>query len=460
MINQIITKKILTIVILIITTFLLVTTPVSSQPMNWKKGEANEFLKMIEKSYLLIHNEKSIITSDAGLEEYLSFAANNNPGLKAAFYQWKAALEKSGYAGSLPDPMFSYGYFVENVETRVGPQKQRFSLKQSIPWFGTLGAKENIAFQSSNMAFQNYQSKKLKLFYRVKSAFYDYYFLGREIKITQENMELLLFWESVARTKYKVALKQHPDVIKAQVELGKLEDRLLTLRDKIRPLEARLKAVLNLNDTTRLSIPLSIKIDEIEVNHDLILEQTLTRNPDLSAIQHLIEKENAGMRLAGKSSYPNFTLGVDYVETGEAVNPLLDESGKDPWMVSVNINLPIWFGKNKSKKNEAKARYLMAEQNLSEAQNQITALTEKILFEYDDALRKLRLYRDGLIPKAEQSLNASYTAYQAGEADFLNVLDAQRVLLNFQLSFDRAKTNLAKKKAELEMLTGYELGIS
>ena len=135
----------------------------------------------------------------------------------------------------------------------------------------------------------------------------------------------------------------------------------------------------------------------------------------------------------------------------------MPESGKDPWGLSVSMNLPIWFGKNKAKKNEARARYRAATERYAETENQLTSLVELKLFEYDDALRKVQLYRDGLVPKAEQSLNAFYTAYQAGEADFLSVLDAQRQLLEFQLQYERSLTNLAKGKAELEVLTGTEL---
>ncbi|MCK5407684.1 MAG: TolC family protein, partial [Candidatus Krumholzibacteria bacterium] len=119
--------------------------------------------------------------------------------------------------------------------------------------------------------------------------------------------------------------------------------------------------------------------------------------------------------------------------------------------------LPIWFGANKSRRQEAEAQYRRAQYNHAEVLNRLRAMTEKIVFEYEDALRKTRLYRDGLLPKAEQSLNANYTAYQAGETDFLNLLDAQRQLLEFQLQFERARSNLAIHRAELEMISGTDL---
>ncbi len=397
------------------------------------------------------------IDSTATLNDYLAFAAMKSPSLRQAFYEWKAALEKTGYAGALPDPMISYGYFIENVETRVGAQNQKLSLRQAFPWFGTLSSKKDMASEAANAAFRKYQAEKLKLFYAVRATYYDLYYLGRDIALTKDNIELLKFWESVARTKYKVALKKYPDVIKAQVELGKLEDRLLTLQDKIGPTVARLRTVVNLPNTILIVIPAVIDVVEAEVESQTVLGDALQYNPNLNAMIHLIDKERAGARLAGKSSLPNFTIGVDYIETGEALNPSMDESGKDSWIVGVAINLPIWFGKNSAKKDEAKARLQAAEYGYADAQNRLEALVEKIVFQYSDALRKIRLYRDGLIPKAEQALNASYTAYQAAETDFLNVLDGQRQLLAFQLQFERAIADLATRRAKIEMITGNEL---
>ncbi|MFH1756006.1 MAG: TolC family protein [Candidatus Latescibacterota bacterium] len=392
--------------------------------------------------------------SAATLDDYLSYAAAQSPALRAAFYRWSVLVEKSAYAGVMPNPVISYMYFVENVETRVGPQEQRVSFRQAFPWFGTLGTKKDIASQEANATYQKFQSDKFKLFYEVKSAYYEYYFLGRDLAITRENLELLKFWESIARAKYRVALKKHPDVIKAQVELGKLEDRVRTLEEMAGPVSARLRAAVNLPDSVQLPLPGTIDIDETEWDRTRVIQEVMIHNPDLASLRHVIDKEEAGMRLAGKMSRPGFVIGLDYIQTGEAVNPAMLDSGKDPWMVSVGVSVPIWFGANKARKMEAAAKRREAEYRYADAQNRLKAFAEQVMFDTGDALRKTRLYRDGLVPKAEQSLNASYTAYQAGETDFLNVLDAQRQLLDFQLQFERSTANLAIGRAKLEMLMG------
>ncbi|UCE48268.1 MAG: TolC family protein, partial [Phycisphaerales bacterium] len=86
------------------------------------------------------------------LSEYLRYAALNNAGLKAAFEQWKAAIEEVPQARSLPDPRFTYGHFIEEVETRVGPQRNRFGISQTFPWFGKIEARTRAAGASAEAA--------------------------------------------------------------------------------------------------------------------------------------------------------------------------------------------------------------------------------------------------------------------------------------------------------------------
>ena len=391
------------------------------------------------------------------LEDFLAAAANQSPALKSAFYEWKAALEKSGYAGALPDPNFTFGYFIESIETRVGPQRSRAALRQTLPWFGKRGAKKDVSLEAAGAAYERFQSEKLAIFYRVKSAYYEYYFLGRDIAITRDNLELLKFWESVVRAKYRVALSRHPDVIKAQVELGSLEDRLRSLEARLEPAEARLRAAVGLSRSDSLMAPATIIVDETDLNKEEVTARVMANNPDLRSLDFLVRKNAANKRHAGKSSWPDLTVGVEYIGVGDAIDPTMIDSGKDAWMASVGLNIPIWFGKNKARKKAADADYRRAQYAYAAATDELAAVVDELVFRHTDALRKTQLYRDGLVPKAEQALNASYTAFQAGETDFLNLLDAQRQWLDFQLSYQRALTDLAIARAEIEMLTGEEL---
>ena len=164
------------------------------------------------------------------LQEYLKYAALHNPGLKAAFEEWKVALEAIPQAKALPDPRFTYGYFIEEVETRVGPQRQRVSVTQTFPWFGTIKARGDTAAATAQAAQRRYEAKKLQLFFDVKDSFYEYVYLATAIEIARESLELVKHFEEVARTKYITATAGHPDVIRAQMELAMLRLRFQTIQ--------------------------------------------------------------------------------------------------------------------------------------------------------------------------------------------------------------------------------------
>jgi cobalt-zinc-cadmium efflux system outer membrane protein len=401
--------------------------------------------------------ELPTLDEESTLADYLAYAALNNPGLEAAFNRWKAALERVPQVRSLPDPRFNYGYFIQEVETRVGPQRHRFGLSQMFPWFGKLALQGDVALEAANAERQRYEAAKLDLFYQVKRAYFEYYYLGRAIAVTEENIQLLTYLEAVARTKYTAGAPTHAAVIKAQVELGKLEDQLRGLRDFVGPVVAELNAALNRPSDASLPLPASIPEDKVALSEQQLLSWVKEQNPELKAIEFMAAKERAAIDLAKKDYFPDITVGVDYIETDSALMPGTRDSGKDPVVGMMSINVPIWRGKYRAAEREAEARYEASLRELSDRENTLVARLEMALYGFRDAERKIDLYRDALVPKAEQSLKVTQQSYEAGRADFLDVIDAQRVLLEFELSYERALTNRAQRLAEIEMLVGREV---
>ena len=402
------------------------------------------------------------LDDSAALEDYLAFAALNNPGLEAAFNRWKAALERIAQERSLPDPRFTYRNFIREVETRVGPQRQALSLSQMFPWFGKLELRGGMAAEAAEAAKQRFENERLALFFEVKYAFYEYYYLGRAIEVVRQNFELVEYLESVARARYKTASAGHPDVIRAQVEMGKLEDQLSSLRDLLVPVVARLNAVLNRETNLKLPLPQSIPDDALAITDDEVLKHLAEGSPVLKALDHEVERARHAVALARKNYYPDITLGGGYTDVGVAEKNMStggrpSDSGKDIWMMSVSLNLPIWRNKYAAGEREARAQYLGALGARTQRENSLTATTQRTLFEYRDAGRKIALYRDVLISKAKESIGSTETAFRSGSASFLDLVDAERSLLEFELSYERALANRAQRLAELEMLVGRTL---
>jgi outer membrane protein TolC len=384
----------------------------------------------------------------------IACARDHNPGVKAAFNRWKAATERIPQAKVRPDPRLDFGYYFESVETRVGPQKQRFSLTQMFPWFGTLRLKGDIAAHDARIAQQQFEAGHDRLYLEVSSAYAEYYYWARSIAITNERFELVKSAESVAQAKYRTGETEYAAVIKAQLELGRLEDRLLELDAKERPILARLNATMNRPADAPVPPPDSIPREKLALADDELIALAAQSNPALRSLDLVVEREGKSIDLAGRKVWPNLTLGIDYLNTGPAGMPGVRESGKDAIIGRVSINLPIWRGAYAAGRREAEARRRAAEYERIDQQNAIVTQMHDILFAFHDTERKIGLYRDALLPKARQASEATLRGYEAGTSSFLDVLDAQRTLLDLELSFHRAEADRLIRLAKLRMLAG------
>lgn len=391
------------------------------------------------------------------LADYLEYAALNSPELEAAFNRWKAALQVIPEVKALPDPRFSYTYYIREIETRTGPQQQKFALSQTFPWFGKLELREDIAFQASEVKRLDYERVKTELFYEIKNNYYELYYLSRAIDIARENMGLLEFLESIVRSQYTTGSASHGDIIKAQVELGRLEERVLSLEDRFEPVRAQLNASMNRPFNAPVIAPATIELMEIPRSDEELLAILVENNPSLKAKDFAANREKIDIDIAKKNFYPDVTLGLEYIDTGPARMPTSDD-GRDPIMAMVSLNLPVWRDKYRAIEEREQREYLATVNDREALENTLVSRIQLVLYDFRDAKRKVDLYGNALIPKARQTLEVQEQAFSVGSSDFLDVLDSQRVLLEFQLEREKALTVQAQKLAELEMLLAQEVG--
>ncbi len=398
------------------------------------------------------------LTEESSLPAYLAYAAWHNPGLEAAFNRWRAGLERIPQVTALPDPRLTYRYYVREVETRVGAMRQGVGLTQVFPWVGKLELQGEAAAMEAAALRQRFESARLQLFYTVQDGWWEYYYLGRSIAIVQENLRLVQRVEEVARIRYRTAAAEQPDVIRAQVELGRLEDRLASLRDLQGPLLARLNAALNRPLTAPLPFPSAPPVEPVELSEDRLLAMLSESNPELRALDAETLAARARVRLAEKEYYPDVMLGLDYTQLADSTggrNP--SDDGKDAVVASASINLPIWYDKLAAGVRQAEHNERAAALARAQRTNDLAAALKMALYRFRDAERKISLYRDTLLPKSIEALATAEASFRAGRSDFTDVIDAQRVLLEFELSLARALADRAQRLAELETLVGCPL---
>jgi outer membrane protein TolC len=367
--------------------------------------------------------------------------------LKAKFEEWKVALEQIPQAKALPDPQLNYQYWTKQSDLQM---KQTFGIMQMFPWFGKIDARTEATIKEASAAQQNYQAARLALFKEVKYAFYEFAYLARATDIAIENLELFKHFEEVARTKHMIAEAGHPDVIRAQVEIAKMEDVLRGLNQLREPMVSRLRTALTLPAETNLPWPKVEEFNVAELDYERLADILRQRNPELAALNFEAMAAKSKITLAEKNFYPDIGVGVMWENMDS-------RKGRDGVAMVFQINLPLWRDSYSAGQRQAQAMAMSIEQRKINTENVLLTKAAQAYYEYEDSVRKIRLYRDTLIPKGRELLQASEAAYRSGTIDFLSLIDAQRMLLDYYLSYQRALADNRQKLAELEMLAGTEL---
>ena len=388
------------------------------------------------------------------LKDYLRYAETHNAGLKSKQQQWIAAVEEVPQAKALPDPQIQYGYYARQSDMQMN---EMVGVMQMFPWFGKIDARTDVATKNAAAAQQTYQTARLTLFREVKEGFYEFAYLAKAVEIAIENLELLRHFEEVARTKYTAAEAGQPDVIRAQVELAKMEYVLRSLEQLRKPTVSKLNKALTLPEDTNLPWPNpgapGEDFNAAELDYEYLVNVLRQKNPELAGLNFETMAAKSRIELAKKNFYPDIGVGVEWTEFERSGGM----SGRDSVALVFAINLPLWRDSYAASQRQAQALAAGIEQEKIDTENTLLAKAAQSYYDYNDSIRRIRLFRDTLIPKGEELLQASETAYKAGTIDFLSLIDSQRLLLDYYLSYQRALADNRQKLAELEMLAGAEL---
>ena len=392
----------------------------------------------------------SILANAQSLDEYFKIAAENNPGLQAKYKSFEAAMERVAQVSSLPDPNLSFGYFISPVETRVGPQRVRFSLTQMFPWFGTLKAQEDVATLMAEAKYQEFLDARNKLLYQVAAAYYPLYELKRLVEIENENISILSSYKDIASVKFQNGKGAMVDVLRVDIMLKDAATNLSILEQKKKPLETRFNKLLNRQEDETIIVQDSLYVENLPVTYRR--DSLLTSNPLLDELDLKIKASEAQELAATKQGMPKIGVGLDYVIVGQRTDMSVPDNGQDVLMPMVTMSLPIFRGKYKAAQKEAQLMQESYALQKEDAVNRLTSTYEMIWFEIQKQLDQIILYEEQIMT-SQQSLNLLFTAYGNSGKDFEEVLRMQQQILKYQKMKATALSDYNIAIAELDYIT-------
>ena len=154
------------------------------------------------------------------------------------------------------------------------------------------------------------------------------------------------------------------------------------------------------------------------------------------------------MQLADKNYYPDLTFELSAVDM---------DGSRDPVLAMVSINLPIWRKSLDAAKLEAVNQRQGVNEALKNTGLELAAKLDLLVYYYQNALRKNKLYENTLIPKAQQSIELALKEFETGNSGFSELLDAQRTLLEFLLIAKQYSADAHKQLAEIENIVNSSL---
>lgn len=361
----------------------------------------------------------------------------NSPLVEAAYYDWAAAVEGITVVRSLPDPRLTF-----QADITDSIMSLMAGLMVDLPGPGKLRIAGEAMAEESTVAYFLFEREVLRTAFAVKAAYYRLHYLEEAIRLQRETLMLVRELEQLALQQNAAGRVTLQDVLRAQIASDQIESDIENLEDSRGALLAELKAALGLGHADAdPPLPATFEPSIGEIGGEELLSAVLARNPGLRAMEADVRRAESRLALARKSRVPDFSLGVavDIDASPTMVRPL------------AGMTLPIWRDKIAAEIAGAQASKRASEARLTAEEVQLAADLAATLFMYREAVRNDTLLSDKLVPKADQSLEVARAGYANGRAGFLDVIDAQRSLLEFELAGIGARTQRELALAALSL---------
>ncbi|WP_437822997.1 TolC family protein [Tenacibaculum mesophilum] len=382
------------------------------------------------------------------LQEYINIALENNPEVQQFDTKYKRISEKKEEVNTLPNTEFGAGYFVSTPETRTGPQQFKLSVKQMIPFFGTITARENYVSSLADAAYQDIVVVKRKLATSVAQSYYRLYEVKAKQKVLDENIALLETYEKLALTSVEVGKASAVDVLRLQIRQNELAQQKEVLQETFLGMQKAFNKLLNQDVNTSISVVDSLHIPK---ETDKIQPSTLKLHPELVKFDKLYTSVEKSEFLNQKDKQPMIGFGLDYVNVGKRTDMNVVDNGKDIVMPMVSLSISIFNKKNKSISKQNK---LQQEEILSQKEQRYNMLESVLYRAVSDRKASVINYQTQL-KNLEQAKNAEQIlvkSYETGTIDFNDVLDIQELQMKFQTNMIMSEVAYYTQSATINYL--------
>jgi outer membrane protein TolC len=397
-------------------------------------------------------------TAATDVEQLVAEALAANPDIEASEARWQMFANRVRQAGTLDDPMLMLkiqnglirdplAFDRENMTSKV------IGISQTFPFFGKRALQSEAAVLEAESARWTYEERKIELRRMVKETWYRLYFVDRSLEVVDKNIAILNDLTRFSETLYGVGQGLQQDVLKAQVDRSKMEEMRIALQQGRRSLEALFNTLLYRPVDTLIPRTPATELQRLALTSAELETLAEENRPLIRSLTAQVEKAKVSRKIADKDFYPDFTVSLEYMQR----EPAMGDEGFDMYSAGVTFNLPLQRQRRHAMVAESASANRMALGELNVLRNQIRFGIADALAQIERNRKLAELYREGLLPQAGHALEASMSAYRVGKGDFMNVLDSQMALFNYEREYYDAVAEHQMQLAVLEGMVGKEL---
>jgi len=396
-------------------------------------------------------------SDDPLLSRLIEEALEKNPAVIAAQEAAAAARFRPPQAGSLPNPMFVTAYTNDGLSPSLGSQEMTtlaFMWGQELPYAGKRGLRADVLARAADQVDQQLERVKLSVAAAVQRAYYDLLLSRNLLALIREQQEIWRQTEGVIRARYAVGRGAQPDVLRAQVEVVRIERPLVEQEAEAEIRVAQLNQLLDRPAGTPLVTEARLALSPVDEGLEEMLQRLEARSPEVKSAALGVARSELGVALAQKEFKPDFLVQGGYMNRG----------GLDPmWVAGLGISVPLYRERLKSGVAEAQAQSRSNERLLDWVRLMLRFRTEQRVAQLEAAERIAVLYAGGVIPQDRLSVDASMASYQTGQTPFVTVLETLTTLysdlaIHLQILANYEKIRASLEEASLEETSSLSMG--
>lgn len=388
------------------------------------------------------------------LDDVVRTALAKNPAVRSVAHTVAAQRAKVPQASSLPDPSFGIGWMGNiqpfSVQTGDPSSYRSVSAMQMLPFPGKRSLRGRIASKEADAGQWDVEAVRRRVAADVKAAYYDYWYYDKAIRTTQQNRDLLTKLSQIAEARYRVGKGMQADVLRSQVEVSMLLQKLTILEQQRATAQARLNALMARDSDAPLPPAADIP-KQTPLNYSLEDLYKLARenDPEYQRMEKMIERNQLAVSLAQKDYLPDLSIGYMYQQ-----RPMMP----DMHGLTFTVNVPVFYKtKQREEVRQAKEEELSASSARDNRQNELYFDLKQNYLAAKASDNLLKLFAQGVVPQSSLALESSMSAYQVGNVDFLTVIGNFTTVLNYETEYYRELANYQTALARMEALTAADL---